>query len=334
VPSEEKEPDEVSPPSIEALSQLLERIDVTTSGLEGGMAHEAMAAVWEQRPDYREFVTFNDDYWNELTAETAFIARSFNDYCIATGDDQLLEQKIPEGKKLAITIKKYLDHLIRAREEIAKLDNLTEEQEGEYEDLEFIVQQLLRIALTLDYSDEIGRRNLFNIMREALALPELPEECTSLAAQLLRRVCQGSGEKEFISVMKEAMDQVKISFSDEKDGDDEDEESDEDSFHSAESDIEELSGDDAHASGKKKNRRRGAEEEEGNEHKELLVYAKCMHLAECLLQNVDCELESSTPLVDLLNRLIIPAFKVNHNVIQEMGFRGLGLAILRSRVSN
>jgi condensin complex subunit 3 len=327
----------VLPPSMEALTELLERIDVTThSGIEGGIAHEAMAAFWEGRPDYRDFITFDDDFWNDLTAEGAFIARSFNDYCIAAKDEILLEQKMPEVTKIAFFISKYLNHLIQARKQIAELDDLSQGQEEAYAELEFTAEQLLHIALTLDYSDEVGRRQVFNLMREALALPELPEECTTLAVQVLRRVCRESGEKEFISVMKEALDEVKASTHDtdfeEGEGEDDDEE---ESFHSAQSDISDLSSDAAQARKMKKKKGtkpQDVEKDEDQKHIETLTYAKCMHLAECLLQNIDCPLESSNVLVDLLNVLIVPAVKLHNDIIREMGIKCLGLCALRSKV--
>lgn len=332
--TDERKPGEVLPPSMEALMELLERIDVTAiTGVEGGIAHEAMAAFWEGRPDYREFVTFDDDFWNDLTAEGAFIIRSFNDYCIASKNDTLLEQKMPEVMKIAFFIAKYLNSLIHARKQIAEMDDFTQEDEEAYAEIEFIAEQLLHVALTLDYTDEVGRRQIFNLMRESLALPELPEECTTLAAQVLRTVCRDSGEKEFISVMKEALDEVKVTAQDENAQDEDEDE--EDSFHSAQSDLSDLDSDEGQARKKKKKKTpEDIEREEDQKHNELLIYAKCMHLAECLLANIDCELESSNALVDLLNRLVVPAIKLHNDMIREMGIKCLGLFALRSRVSS
>lgn len=330
--ADDMKPGEVLPPSMDALKELLERMDVTNrTGVEGGMAHDAMAAFWEGRPDYREYVTFDDDFWNDLRSEGAFIARSFNDYCIASKDDRLLEQKMPEVRKIAFFISKYLNDLIHARKQIAEMDDLTQEDEEAYNELEFTAEQLLHIALTLDYSDEVGRRQVFNLMREALSRPELPEECTTLAAQVLRRACS---EKEFISVMKEALDEVKVTAQDadfDEEGEDDDEE---DSFHSAQSDLSDLDSDAAQARKKKKKKTvEDVEKDEDEEHNELLIYAKCMHLAECLLQNIDCELESNNVLVDLLNNIIVPALRYHNDMIRQMTIKCLGLCTLRSKVS-
>ena len=68
----------------------------------------------------------------------------------------------------------------------------------------------MHIALTLDYSDEVGRRQMFTIMREALALAELPEECTKLCVEVLRNVCGANtaGEREFCGIVLEAVSEV------------------------------------------------------------------------------------------------------------------------------
>ncbi|MCP5693848.1 hypothetical protein NL287_26610, partial [Klebsiella pneumoniae] len=63
------------------------------------------------------------------------------------------------------------------------------EEDGEEEDTvehEFIVEQLLHIAMTLDYSDEVGRRKMFTLMRSSLSIPELPDEVTKLTVEVLQ----------------------------------------------------------------------------------------------------------------------------------------------------
>ena len=72
---------EAKGPSFDGLLELLERIDVVNSGVENGVALEAMKGFWEGRPDYRDAITFDDYFWDTLSAESVFMARSFNDFC-------------------------------------------------------------------------------------------------------------------------------------------------------------------------------------------------------------------------------------------------------------
>ncbi|OAX78245.1 hypothetical protein ACJ72_07451 [Emergomyces africanus] len=223
--------DKTAPPSIPALMELLERIDVVNSGIEGGIAHEAMRNFWEGRPDYREAVDFNEQFWESLTPETVFMARSFNDFCIEEGDgkyDDLADEKIPEVTALAYYLHKYTTALIDRLNRPAQ----DERAEEETVECEFVVEQLLHICLTLDYSDEVGRRKMFSLLRETLAVPNLPEEVTKLVVEVLRAVCgpDAAGESEFCGVVLEAVAEVHDTIVSE------------DSFVSAKSELSEENG--------------------------------------------------------------------------------------------
>ncbi|PSN74764.1 ARM repeat-containing protein [Corynespora cassiicola Philippines] len=336
-PDEEKKPGEAAPPSFEALTELLERIDVTRSGEEGGMAHDAMHEFWDGRPDYREWITFDHEFWNDITAESAFVARSLNDYCQSVEDDRLqsmLEDKLPEVTMFAFVVQKHLNTLMELVAHAAQLeddDPEAAEAQEEEEDQDFAVQQLLHIALTLDYSDEVGRRQMYNIMRGALSRAQLPEECTKLAVEVLRTVCGPSGDSDFCAVVWEAIAEVRDTLMD--DDATEKGEDGEESFHSAQSDISDES---AMASGSRAKKAKAPavldpEEEEEKRIRQVMVYSKCLHIAQCALQNVHCDLESDNSLTMILNTLIIPAVRGQEAMIRERGVVCLGLGALLSK---
>lgn len=337
-PEEEKKPGEAAPPNLEALCELLERIDVTRSGEEDGMAHEAMRQFWESRPDYLEYITFDHEFWNNLDAQTAFIARTLNDYAQSAQDDRvkgIVEDKMPEVTMFAFVLQRELRSLMELVDKVALLDEDDPEAEEAQEDVEeqdFIVQQLLHIAQTLDYTDEMGRRQMYNMTRESIAKAQLPEECTKLAIEVLRIVCGVRGESDFCALIVEAIAEVRDSLLDADDdatvtGDDAEE-----SFHSAQSDV------DADAPLMKPRKTSAkvltAEEEEQQQIREVMVYSKCLHIAQCTLQNVHCDLESDTSLTNILNTLIIPAVQAHQAMIRERGVICLGLAALLSKVSH
>lgn len=201
-------------PNFDGLLELLERIDVLNSGVENGVALEAMKGFWEGRPDYREGVTFDDNFWETLTAESVFMARSFNDFCRTEGNrkyESLVEEKLPEVTKLAFFLERYLNVLIEAIKRVnSQPDDVEEEDEEDTVEQEFIVEQLLHIILTLDYSDEVGRRKMFSLLRQSLSNPELPDEITKLTVEALRDICapDAAGEKEFCSIVLEAVADV------------------------------------------------------------------------------------------------------------------------------
>lgn len=319
-------------PSTEALLELLERIDMLNSGVETGIAHEAMREFWDGRPDYRDFITFEDPYFHELTPESVFVARTFNEYCKKSDDSRLqsqAEDKLPEVTKFAFLLQKHLVHLIELVEQVALNPDDNEAEEDAVQQ-EFCVEQLLHIALTLDYSDEMGRRKMFSIMRESLAIAELPEECTRLVVECLRAVCSkdAAGEQEFCSIVLEAVAEVHDTIM----GEEASQADVDESFHSARS---EVSGDATPT--KTKTKRTPAEDEsEVDEEKavrEIMVNMKCLHIAQCMLQNVQCDLEQNGHLVTMLNTLVVPAVRSQEAPIRERGLICLGLCCLLSKVS-
>ena len=339
-----KPANQAADPSLDALLELLERIDVVNSGIEGGIALAAMKEFWQGRPDYVDYVSFPDDFWEDLNPELAFVARTFNEFCRFSKDDgyvgqrnliALVEEKLPEVTKFGFFLERELNKLV----EIMRSAVTGEDEDAEEDSVqrEFIVEQLLHIALTLDYSDEVGRRKMFGLMREALALPDLPEEATRLVIDVLRLVCgEGArGEREFCGLVLEAIAEVHDTILGE-DGETQQDDSSsvEDSFHSATSHFD---GDDENPLGNKSKTKKGLElDPEAAEEKaikEIMVNMKCLHIALCMLQNVACDLEQNTHLVMMLNNLVVPAVRSQEAPIRERGLLCLGLCCLLGRVS-
>ncbi len=324
---------EAAPPSVDGLLELLERIDVVNSAVEHGVAGEAMKEFWIGRPDYCDAMSFENAFWDSLTPESVFLARSFNDFCRQDGEpkhESLAEEKMPEVTKLAFFLQRYMNNLV----DCLKRNDADGSGEGEDEDtveLEFVVEQLLHIAKSLDYSDEVGRRKMFSLMRETLAIAGLPDEITKLAVDVLRDVCgaDAAGEREFCGVVLEAVAEVHDTISNEEDNaNDEDE-----SFHSAQS---EMSGTTPAKASNKQNGVRAnsvdGEEDEAKAIKEIVINMKCLHIAQCMLQNVEDNLQQNIHLVTMLNNLVVPAVRSHEAPIRERGLLCLGLCCLLDKV--
>ncbi|OQE23598.1 hypothetical protein PENSTE_c008G01419 [Penicillium steckii] len=309
-----------SPADPNALLELLERIDVVNSGVETGIAHEAMRSFWEGRADYRDAVVFDQPFWDSLTAESAFLVRSFNDFCRVQNEgkfDDLVEEKMPEVTALAFFLGKYLEELLQRKKSTKESGEANDEDAVEQE---FIVEQLLHIAITLDYSDEVGRRKMFSLLRESLAVPELPEECTKLVVETLRCACGAdlAGESEFCSVVLEAIAEVHDTIITE------------DSFVSAKSEISDdtSSRHRSETPGEEPDVPFNKEEAKAKIIKEIVVNMKCLHIAQCMLQNVQGHLQQNMNLVTMLNNLVVPAVRSHEAPIRERGLLCLGLCCL------
>ncbi|CAM1510341.1 Fc.00g006760.m01.CDS01 [Cosmosporella sp. VM-42] len=329
-PQEDGAPAEPSPPNFDGLLELLERIDVVNSGVENGVALEAMKGFWEGRPDYREAVNFDDNYWETLSAESVFIARSFNDFCRNEGNGKysnLLEEKLPEVTKLAFFLERYLNVLIEALRRVAQQEPEEDEEEEDTVEQEFIVEQMLHIALSLDYSDEVGRRKMFTLLRQSLSIPELPDEVTKLTMEVLQGICSpdAAGEREFCSIVLESVADVHDTIVDEPPADDA-----EDSFHSARS---EVSGDSTPTKGGKRGADPELSEEEAREKavREIVVNMKCLHIVQCMLTHVAGNLKDNADLVSMLNNLVVPAVRSHEAPVRERGLVCLGLCALQDR---
>lgn len=319
----------VSAPSIEALLELLERIDVINSGVESGIALEALKEFWRGRPDYQDAISFDDAFWDNLSAESVFLARSLNDFCRQEGDgkyEALIEEKMPEVTKLGFFIQRYTNDLVARLRQI----NAIAEEEGEEDTVEqeFIVEQLLHIAQTLDYSDEVGRRKMFALLREALAVAELPDEITKLVVEVLRTVSgnDSAAEREFCGVVLEAVAEVHDTIVVEETAIADDDES----FHSARSEVTDTT-----PTKDKEPKKFLAENEEADEEKairEIMVNMKCLHIAQCMLQNVGDNLQDNVHLVTMLNNLVVPAVRSHEAPIRERGLLCLGLCCLLDKV--
>lgn len=315
---------EPKPPSFDGLLELLERIDVVNSGVENGVAIEAMNGFWEGRPDYRDAVTFDDAFWDNLGAESVFMARSFNDFCKTEGNgkfEALGEEKMPEVTRLAFYLQKYITILVEALQRVATAEP-TEDEEEDTVEQEFVVEQLLHIAQTLDYSDEVGRRKMFALLRQSVAIPDLPEEVTRLAIDVLRGISSpdAAGEREFCSVVLEAVADVHDTIMDETNL-----EGTDDSFHSAKS---ELSDDGTPTKFGKPKKDMSPEEEKAKAIREIMVNMKCLHIVQCMLENVEGNLQENIDLVAMLNNLVVPAVRSHEAPVRERGLLCLGLCSL------
>ena len=320
---------EAASPNIDGLLELLERIDIVNSGVEEGIASEAMQEFWDGRPDYQEAVSFNDPFWDHLSPESAFMARSLNDYCRQQANkkyEMSVEEKMPELTKLAFFLQRYTNTLIDIlRRNSTRGDGDDEEDTVEWE---FIVEQLLHIAKTLDYTDEVGRRKMFALLRETLAIAELPDEITKLVVGVLRNVCgaEAAGEREFCGVVLEAVAEVHDAIIvDEPMLDNEDE-----SFHSARSEISDTTP--TKAKGTHRTGSSSEEEDEARAIKEIMINMKCLHIAQCMLQNVESSLQQNVHLVTMLNNLVVPAVRSHEAPIREKGLLCLGLCCLLDKV--
>ncbi|KAK6347156.1 hypothetical protein TWF696_007234 [Orbilia brochopaga] len=327
--------------------EVLERLDVVNSKV----AEMAMEAYWQHGNSIDK--PFGDEYWDDLTAESAFLARTFHDYCRdpATPNDHHIDEKMPEVTHLAFIIQKNINLLINSPpgvpvNTVRNGNRTSTDGPKDSAEVEFIVEQLLLIALKADYGDEIGRRKMFALLRESLAIVDIPEGTVSRIIEVMRKV--SGGEREFCSVTLEIIAEVHDTITPE-DGDEPAVEGDDnDSFHSAQSEQSEQPKSKAKGKAKPKPKPKKAkrvtdsddemmdldgdddDEDDSDERaiKEMVTNLRCLFIAQCMLENVEGDLNSNAHLATMLNGLIVPAVRSQEAPIRERGLRCLGLCCL------
>ncbi|KAJ8100601.1 nuclear condensing complex subunit [Lipomyces tetrasporus] len=288
--------------------ELLERLDVLNSKV----AAQAMKELFGYRPDLVKNLTFPDTLWDNLTAETVFLASSFADYCRESGMENLLEDKMPEVTKLGFYIEQYSEFLNVEDTEVNTVEH------------EFILEQLISIASNMDFSDEIGRRKIFSVIRNILAKETLSEVITDSAVTVLRKV--SIRERDFCQIISETISDLH----DQIGSDDDNPNGGDDSFHSALSAVESPASvaSKSTSRGSDTGSRRSLSLNDERAVREILINLKCLHIAQCMLENLEGALKNNLILMSMLEDLIIPSIRSHEAPVRERGLRCLGLCCL------
>ncbi|KAK9245545.1 nuclear condensing complex subunit [Lipomyces tetrasporus] len=288
--------------------ELLERLDVLNSKV----AAQAMKELFGYRPDLVKNLTFPDTLWDNLTAETVFLACSFAAYCRESGMENLLEDKMPEVTKLGFYIEQYSEFLNVEDTEVNTVEH------------EFILEQLISIASNMDFSDEIGRRKIFSVIRNILAKETLSEVITDSAVTVLRKV--SIRERDFCQIISETISDLH----DQIGSDDDNPNGGDDSFHSALSAVESPASvaSKSTSRGSDTGSRRSLSLNDERAVREILINLKCLHIAQCMLENLEGALKNNLTLMSMLEDLIIPSIRSHEAPVRERGLRCLGLCCL------
>lgn len=184
------------------LLELLERLDVLNSKIAG----TAMDVFFSNRRDALDKMEFTDEFWKNLTPESIFLVCKFNDFCVKEKLSDLLEERMPELTKIGFIIEHYL--------------KLLQEDPSDPE-MEFIVEQLLVIAETYDYGDEIGRRKMLSLLRDAVLNHDFNDTLIKCCVSIIRKL--SVKESDFSQVIVELVSDVKDKVEDTKSDEDDEE---------------------------------------------------------------------------------------------------------------
>lgn len=290
----------------------------------------ALKSVFETRPQVVDSVTFDDDFWNNLTPNSALLARSLVEHLKAKGQvgEARLEELMPVVMALAFRIQGVWTALA---ETIATADEQAEEESDEVDEelrslamaQASILESLLHIALNSDYGDEIGRRKMFTMIREMISHSGLPQSLIEPCIDVLLKL--SAGQRDFVRIVVEIVQEL-------ADEDEDEEMEDAEESEGEEAEVEDLiEGRDSPS----KPRRRGkdgtllsAEEEEARAERKYQLEGRRLHLVRAMLERMASNLHENTAIHGLIPQLIAPAVRSKDAEIREQGLFCLGLCCL------
>ncbi|KJA27084.1 hypothetical protein HYPSUDRAFT_131697 [Hypholoma sublateritium FD-334 SS-4] len=178
------------------------------------VAFDALQSVFQTQPEIFENLDFNVEYWKNLTAGKAFLARAFVDYCKSAKEEARLECALPVVTAIAFQIQDAYNHFV---DFLVKFDALHASEDVDEKELnkleeekhlrEFILAELLKLATNLDYSDEIGRRKTFQLVRDMLDAELLPEVLMGPCLDVLREL--SATERDLIRLVVEIVQELR-----------------------------------------------------------------------------------------------------------------------------
>ncbi|KAL1410056.1 chromosome condensation complex Condensin, subunit G [Vanrija albida] len=275
--------------------QLLTRFDVVSSNV----AEDALISVFVTRPDVFDNLELDDAWWASLTPEKAFLARVFAEYCVNNNKTNRMEEVMPVVTALAFKI----------QDEYNKLVGLNvDEDEDKAAEQAFIVGELLRVAINLDYADEIGRRKMFQLAREMISQGSLPETLIPRCMDVLSKITDG--ERDLIRLIVDVVTELRVG-----DGDVETQEPATPSRSTIGSPSRPT--------------RAPVNDDPEARRREALIDYRCLLICTSLLERVNSPWQDNTVFHGLLHDVIIPAVRNKEELaLRDQGLICLGLCCM------
>ncbi|KAH9922432.1 nuclear condensing complex subunit [Fomitopsis serialis] len=283
--------------------------------VEGKIAEDALVSVFTVRADVFDNVGFEENYWESLTPERAFLARVFK-------DNARLETVLPVVTMLAFRIQAAYNDLITRNQRDEEDRLLREGMDGEDEDEErarreeermdgeFVIGEMLRLAVNLDYADEIGRRKMFQLVRDMISHDVLPESLVARCLDVLRVL--SPNERDLIRVVVEVVHELRDPSEPEED-------------------VPQVN--DGEVSLPRRPRPCPESEMTPEERARAdAIDLRCLSLCIGMLERVNGTFEENSTLEGILGELIIPAVKRKELLLRQKGLVSLGLCCLIARV--
>lgn len=280
---------------------------------------------------------------SELDEEKVFLSLNAQELteAIKTNEDDIVscknliikhETSVKTGEEKYTELERQYANAFKEREiqlsgcESFETENLTFLES--LKELEFIIQQLLLIAKEYDFSDEIGRRKMLQIIRYSLMEDDLSNKLIELALGVLRKI--SINERDFTTMCTEIINDL-------RDYDD----YEEDTFHSAvsgygndnegnDNEENEVQDDNNDLDSDTSNKKRKVDTQQLPDD----VVIRCLVITQHVLELAEEPLEHNLSLSSLRYSLVNYAIQQSHKeVVYTLGLKCFGLFALLDRES-
>lgn len=193
------------------IMEFLDQLNVTESEI----ADTAVRVLLNRNTEIVNTFEFSKEFYDNLTPSLALLLRVTYEYCHDNQKEDVIDRLYPEAAEFAVLFEKFFvertDNLQKISENREKLENdpniVKELEIVDPDDYDYIVKQLLMIAVDYDYSDEFGRNKMYSILRSTLANNTITEPLLPLLMECLRKLAVN--ERDFCQMTVEIINDLK-----------------------------------------------------------------------------------------------------------------------------
>lgn len=151
------------------------------------VAEIALKAFFEKIPNMLEG-NFTEQFLQSMTAEMAFTLRAYCEHQIATsGNPESVSEILPELSVMNGFLRAKYDSIVTCSDDVLRAE------------LEFVLNELIKVCSWLDFSDEVGRRAVFDTCQEIMSNLEICDAVYEQCILLLTK--HSSNAEEFLNLM-------------------------------------------------------------------------------------------------------------------------------------
>lgn len=265
----------------------------------------ALKAAFEMRDSLLDTVTFDHDFWQQLSPQKAIVAQAFAEHCKSLGapGEKRMEEVMPLVTELAFRIQASWGNLLQ------QLELTCDGEQSDASSLpayQTIVQSLLYVSMHVDYGDEIGRRKMFGLIRDMVSTPLLPDALVYPCLDVLRKL--SAGQKDFVRIIVEIVQEIEDVIESNLLDDNDDQE---------EAEVEEIMGE----SNEEQNDPQQVAEQSKIDARRLIIVSG-------MLERISGGMQENTAMHGLVSQLIAPAVKSKDDLVRERGLKSLALCCI------